>query len=262
MAVFQCRQCGLVQLNSKEHATIHDYSMSKMHDSYPISLTDWRTDCTVDDQRRYNMFRGIIKGKKLLELGSGCCGFLELCSAVATKTVGIEPEKRVLTEYSKNTNYDLFGSLEDIDEHDKFDIIVMFHVIEHLEDPIKYLKNLVRFLNPNGRIIVECPNVNDALLNLFHVKAFSEAYFWSQHLYYFSRNDIKRLTQQAGLSISREILCQRYGYENHLHWILSGRGGGHKEWKYLRIPFLESVYALLLSLIGQNDTILVELTRS
>lgn len=49
------------------------------------------------------------------------------------------------------------GSLEDV--HEKFDQIVLVHALEHIPHPIAYLRSLRRYLNPNGLLLVEVPDL-------------------------------------------------------------------------------------------------------
>jgi len=57
------------------------------------------------------------------------------------------------------------AALDEI-ENQTFDVIFSYYVLEHLRDPIEYLKTLQKYLKPMGRIILEVPNVDDVLLDL------------------------------------------------------------------------------------------------
>jgi 2-polyprenyl-3-methyl-5-hydroxy-6-metoxy-1,4-benzoquinol methylase len=48
----------------------------------------------------------------------------------------------------------------------KYDVSTAFHVIEHLADPVSILSMLSALLQPSGKLIVEVPSANDALLTL------------------------------------------------------------------------------------------------
>lgn len=56
----------------------------------------------------------------------------------------------------------------------KYDIITAFHVVEHLQDSIAILKELSSCLKENGKMIIEVPNADDALLTIYKSKAFRE----------------------------------------------------------------------------------------
>lgn len=82
----------------------------------------------------------------------------------------------------------------------KFDVVFMFDVIEHLRDPLKTLSNLAAILNPGGRIVLTAPLAGSFL----HM---ATGRIWPQykleHLFYFSRKAFDLLGQKAGLRICR-----------------------------------------------------------
>ena len=164
----------------------------------------------------------------------------------------------MLNEFNDSKDFELFSDLDCLDRTEKYDVIFMFHVIEHLVDPISYLSKLRTYLAKDGMIVIECPNARDALLSLYRNKSFKKFYYWSQHLFYFRKRDLIRIIQESGFLLIRSRLCQRYSYDNHLRWIIKGRGGGHKLWSFIRLAGLETLYASFLSLFGSNDTILIE----
>jgi 2-polyprenyl-3-methyl-5-hydroxy-6-metoxy-1,4-benzoquinol methylase len=73
----------------------------------------------------------------------------------------------------------------------KFDIITMFHVLEHLENPIRDLSHLRDFLKPGGKLIIEVPNI------LYPNMAFSHKWH-PGHLFSFTDNTLACLLEKAG----------------------------------------------------------------
>ena len=56
--------------------------------------------------------------------------------------------------------------------HSKYEIIFLFHVLEHLTNPIDQLVELGKYLAPGGGIYIETPNANDALAVKYECEAF------------------------------------------------------------------------------------------
>ena len=54
----------------------------------------------------------------------------------------------------------------------KFNLITAFHVVEHLKDPISVLRQLAELLEENGKLVIEVPNSEDALLTLYESEVF------------------------------------------------------------------------------------------
>ena len=141
------------------------------------------------------------------------------------------------------------------------DIITMWHVIEHLEDPIDLLKKLKGFLKPNGRIIIETPNAEDALLSQYKSEAFADFTYWECHLYLFSNSTIRTVIEDAGLKLIAQKQIQRYPLSNHLYWLTNGKPGGHKEWAFMNDENINSAYEKVLGMMGRADTIIAECGR-
>ncbi len=78
----------------------------------------------------------------------------------------------------------------------KFDLIVNTKVLEHISDPISFLKEMRKDLNNNGFLFIETPDVSD----MFHLPASDERFF-IPHIYFFSENSLSNLLHMAGFSI-------------------------------------------------------------
>ena len=49
----------------------------------------------------------------------------------------------------------------------KYDIVIIVSVLEHVTDPINFLKNLKLLLKNKGKVIIECPSINDPLIKFY-----------------------------------------------------------------------------------------------
>ena len=185
LKIFECITCGLVYLSSTKHIKKSHYENSGMHNGKKPNVKNWLKENQPDDLRRYKFLKKIITNKKILDFGCGAGGFIELALKSAKQVNGIELDKAVQDSFFKRnlkvyTNYkDALQSLK------KWDVITAFHVVEHLSDPIKEISKLSKLLNKNGKIFIEVPNSEDALLTLYKNKAFQNFTYWSQHLYLF-----------------------------------------------------------------------------
>ncbi len=113
-----------------------------------------------------------------------------------------------------------------------YDLITAFHVVEHLIDPRATLKELAARLKDGGRLVIEVPSSEDALLTLYENDAFQRFTYWSQHLYLLNAKTLSQLATQAGLRVVSIKQFQRYPLSNHLHWLSRNRPGGHKHWSF------------------------------
>lgn len=81
----------------------------------------------------------------------------------------------------------------------KFDLIILNHVIEHLEDPVRVLKSLVSKLNEKAQIIIGTPNFDSAMAHLFRGKyrMLNEP----THISLFITDSLLRLIRDLGLKV-------------------------------------------------------------
>ncbi|WP_115071189.1 bifunctional 2-polyprenyl-6-hydroxyphenol methylase/3-demethylubiquinol 3-O-methyltransferase UbiG [Synechococcus sp. UW179B] len=105
--------------------------------------------------------------------------------------------------------------------NNQYSMIASFQVIEHTPDPINFLKTLLKTLEPGGQLFIEMPNLYDPLLSVWASQAYSDFYYHSAHLQYFSTRSLSCLTKACG--IKPEKLCyhyiQDYNLLNHLNWL-------------------------------------------
>lgn len=220
--VLKCQNCGLVFLSTFSHVNDELYEDSKMN-SNDINIIQWREETKKDDERRLTTLKEVIYNKKILDFGCGNGGFLKLSSDIASIAVGVELD-RMPRNYLIHEGYKVLKNIDEI--NNKFDIITLFHVLEHLKDPVSYLNIFKNKLNNGGQIIIEIPNADDALLSLYHSKAFANFTYWSLHLFLYNVTTLEKLAEMAGLKINWIKQVQRYCLANHLYWLSEGKPGG------------------------------------
>lgn len=133
----------------------------------------------------------------LLDIGAGTGDFLINAKSKKWKAFGTEPNKeaRELAE-EKNINLEeLSATFED----QKFDVITMWHVLEHVSDLEKQIVELKRLLKPNGHIVIAVPNFKS--YDAVHYKSFWAAYDVPRHLWHFSQQSIKKLFSEHIMSV-------------------------------------------------------------
>jgi 2-polyprenyl-3-methyl-5-hydroxy-6-metoxy-1,4-benzoquinol methylase len=245
----------LVMLSSFRHIGPFHYEGSGMHGSAVPSVEAWLRDTQQDDQRRFEMLKTALVNRRVLDFGCGAAGFVRKAHSLAAEAVGIEPERRVRQHWGDAVK--VYDRLQDAGND--YDLITAFHVVEHLPDPRGTLHDLSLCLADGGRLVVEVPSCDDALLTLYGSDAFQRFTYWSQHLFLFNAETLSRLAGQAGLRVVSMQQFQRYPLSNHLYWLSRKRPGGHQQWSFLDRPALNEAYAASLASIGKCDTIIAYL---
>jgi 2-polyprenyl-3-methyl-5-hydroxy-6-metoxy-1,4-benzoquinol methylase len=256
LQILECIDCGLVTLSALGHIQPGFYEDSGMHGGAErISMEAWLKDTDWDDQRRFDMLKSMLPNKKLLDFGCGAGGFLNKTRQLAESVEGVELEMRVQKYWYEQIT--IYPSVESAGC--AYDLITAFHVLEHLPEPRTMLKILANRLAKNGRLVIEVPSSEDVLLTLYDSEAFQSFTYWSQHLFLFNAETLRRLAEQAGLRIVTIQQFQRYPLSNHLHWLSHGKPGGHHKWAFLDSPELSNAYANALAAMGKCDTLIVHL---
>jgi 2-polyprenyl-3-methyl-5-hydroxy-6-metoxy-1,4-benzoquinol methylase len=262
LEILECVSCGLVFLSSFDHICDEFYENSEMHGQEVLDVRAWLSETDWDDERRFQYLKSVLPNRRLLDFGCGVGGFLSKTRDLTAMAHGLEPEKR-LSNYYKNNGLTVFQNLSDIPKSNKggYDIITMFHVLEHIPDPKSILIELSDMLTNEGQIIVEIPNADDALLTLYNNEPFSHFTYWSCHLFLFTSKTLETLFSQAGLKVNYIKQIQRYPLSNHLYWLANGKPGGHQKWNFLDSPELHTAYEKQLAAIGKCDTIIASISK-
>ena len=263
--VMKCNDCGLVFLSSFDHINSDFYENSGIHTSeQPID--EWIKDTNKDDERRISKLYRVYHSS-ILDFGAGNCNFIRGIGKLAVSAVAIEPESRVISELGntlRSEGIGLFGSTDGLlsERSDaKFDFITMFHVIEHLQDPGFALIQLGDLLVDGGRIVIETPNANDALLGIYDCEVFKNFSYWGCHLFLFNEQTLGNLARKCGFKVVASEQVQRYPLSNHLYWLSHGLPGGHEIWPF-NGETLNNEYVKELKKLGACDTIWVELEKA
>ena len=257
LKILECLECSLVYLSSTKHINKSFYEESNMHKE--IDFHKWQNDTKEDDKRRFEFMKTMIRNKSVLDFGSGNGGFAILAKDIAKNIATVELEKAVVSHYEKNA-ISLYDDLDKIDE--KFDYITAFHVLEHLSEPEIIIKKMTALLKEGGKIILEVPNSNDALLSIYESEAFSKFTYWSCHLYLYNQHTMTLLAKNTSLKIDFVKYIQRYPLSNHLYWLSKNKAGGHEKWaNFIDSKELNGAYEAQLASIGATDTILAMLSK-
>ena len=181
-----------------------------------------------DDKKRLNFFKNFIKNKRILDYGCGFGGFLYLSTKHSKNSEGFEVMK-ICQDYIKKSNRLKINSKKSELINKKFDTIFLFHVLEHISNPIEELIFLRKILEKNGKLIVEVPHALDLLINCRELESFKKFTFWSEHLILHTKKSLKKFLINSGFKKIRFLDYQRFNIENHINWFIKNKPNGHKK---------------------------------
>jgi 2-polyprenyl-3-methyl-5-hydroxy-6-metoxy-1,4-benzoquinol methylase len=137
-----------------------------------------------------NSYVGI--DKQLLDIGCGTGDFLKEAQQNNWNVTGIEPNEQARQIANKKTNDSVFETeqLQKFELH-RFDVITLWHVLEHLPKLEEHILIFKKLLKPNGTLIIAVPNYKS--YDAQYYKNFWAAYDVPRHLWHFSQTAIQRL---------------------------------------------------------------------
>ncbi len=193
-----------------------------------------------------------LRGKVIADIGCGGGSFLDLVCGMAHKTVAVEPCRNFHDGLSeKHLVYGhLSHALEDLEE--QVDLAVSFAVIEHVDDPLSFLKEMRLLLKPGGKVLISTPNYDDWMLK-FLPGVYESFFYRKAHQWYFNKASLQALASMSGYNSIEIIYKNRFDLSNALHWIRDHMPTGSGEIQLF--DGLDGSYKHILEQTGQTDFI-------
>jgi 2-polyprenyl-3-methyl-5-hydroxy-6-metoxy-1,4-benzoquinol methylase len=138
----------------------------------------------------------------ILDFGAGTGTFVKACADKGWKTKGVEPSKIARYAGDPSIKEFLTENLKGIKEKD-FDVITLWHVLEHVPDVKQTLKDLIERVKDSGYLFIAVPNKNS-----YDAKAYGN--YWAgydvpRHLWHFSQENMKTLMASEGLTVEKIV---------------------------------------------------------
>jgi 2-polyprenyl-3-methyl-5-hydroxy-6-metoxy-1,4-benzoquinol methylase len=137
-----------------------------------------------------------VKGK-ILDIGAGTGDFLLEAKNKNWETVGVEPNEKAKSIAIKKGV--LFADTIEKLESNSFDVITLWHVLEHVPDVVHQVAELKRLLKPSGTLIIAVPNFKSFDANYY--KTLWAAYDVPRHLWHFSKTAIEKLFDKQNMNL-------------------------------------------------------------
>jgi 2-polyprenyl-3-methyl-5-hydroxy-6-metoxy-1,4-benzoquinol methylase len=136
---------------------------------------------------------------KILDIGAGTGDFLSVAKNDGWQTIGVEPSDRAKA-IAKNKGVSFVEETSELENH-SFDVISMWHVLEHVPDLDKQIKELKRLLKPSGTLIVAVPNFKS--FDAKHYGKFWAAFDVPIHFWHFSKTAIQLLFEKEAMKLEK-----------------------------------------------------------
>ncbi len=199
--IVRCQSCQLAFTDDRT-APPPDQLYPAFDQSDTKALKTARSALSVFLRQREKLVKDITTSGRLLDYGCGAGHFASWMSQSGFEVVGLEPFSLGAPREQSN----LTLRREPLETAKltlgKFDVITLWHVLEHIHSPVEVLKTLKGLLNPGGVIIVSVPNF-DSLQS----KVFTGGWFHldaPRHFLHFEPRTLDECLNRSGLERARE----------------------------------------------------------
>ncbi len=207
----QCLECGLVYLNPRparnEIPTFYPNHYDQFNFAIHKSSFLTRMDRNYGLHKRCRAVLRYRRHGRLLDVGCATGDFLDAMRRYpGWEVYGVELNERA-SEYARRQLglTVTTGTLEDADYPERyFDVVTLWHVLEHIYDPLGALRKIYRLLKSEGILIFTTPNLDSLDAHLYG--AFWIGYDLPRHLQVFSYRTLRTLTDKSGFRIL-DIRC-------------------------------------------------------
>lgn len=238
-ALTTCDNCGFVFTNPRPDASVIDrYYQSEnyiSHSNQTRSITDgmYKLVRLFTLRSKLKILNGLGTQKTLMDYGCGTGDFLEHCQSNGWTVTGVEPSEKARNISLNKIPTGIVADISQFSKQDSFDIITLWHVLEHVHDLNSLIKSLKEKLNKNGYIIIALPNHQSYDQSIY--KEYWAAYDVPRHLYHFDQHTFSQLSMAHDLKLVNtlpmpfdsyyvSLLSEKYKYgqQNFIKSFLNG----------------------------------------
>jgi SAM-dependent methyltransferase len=208
--LLKCASCDVVITSPRpEDEALGKYYLSNAYISHAKEATTL-VDKIYTLARNYtlgwktNLIRKQVNNPKpsILDYGTGTGTFVGACLDKQWNALGVEPSNEARKAASEKVKSSIHQNLANITQRE-FDVITLWHVLEHIPNLRETLKDLVGKLKPGGYLFIAVPNKNS-----HDAKVFGD--YWAgydvpRHLWHFSQDNIKALATAEGLTLEKIV---------------------------------------------------------
>ena len=204
--ILRCEDCGLVMTNpqpsDEELGRIYgeDYFLVEKNEEgqrHVDALKQGTADLYLDALEKY----GVPRGARLLEVGSGQGDFLARAQARGMEVTGVEYSEHAngVARAKLGGQGRVFqGEIQAVKDSDgPFDVVAFSDVIEHVRDPVAFLRHVYTLLRPGGVVFVATPTRDSWSAKLLGQRWME---YKPEHLWYFNAATLRSLLSQHGFT--------------------------------------------------------------
>jgi 2-polyprenyl-3-methyl-5-hydroxy-6-metoxy-1,4-benzoquinol methylase len=225
-----CRQCGLVRLSPRPSAEDMAVLYQPQHYTSPRRDLVARLEGLIR-RERVSFVRGHSRGNRILDVGCGNGGMLQALSEAKYDVHGLEPYQDALAEVPEELRSRIRCEPFESANYPgaSFDVITLWHVLEHLARPVEILQSIHTFLKPEGSLILEVPNFASRearWLGPYWYNLDAPYHFW-----HFTPQTLQVAIQRAGFEVTTCVTSSVTRPVWLLNYLLLGANAAAEWWQ-------------------------------
>ncbi len=224
--VYRCA-CGLEYITPPFEDPQAYYSLEYRKEHNPVPWAEMTAGQRFDYYRplmpkRLPHFQKFIRpGQRVLEVGCSAGHYLDVLNKSGYAPVGCDYNPEDVEYVSKVLGIPCeVGDIETAFPGKTFPAICCYHVLEHVVDPVGWLRTAYERLETGGVLYVQVPNLDDALHSVYKIPEFDQRWYREPHLSYFNAATLERIASEAGFTVEISY-DQLYSMGNHFSWALT-----------------------------------------
>lgn len=211
---FQCLNCGFVFSNPtlREEDLIEFYS--SLEDKEYSQEADGRAKNFVPTLKYLEKME--IPDKTLLDVGAASGIFMNLAKKHGYQVEGIEPSGSLVEEAKSRYGLNLFkGTVEQFPQSKKFSIITLLDVLEHLTQPVPFMKKIASLVKKDGIVVIVTPDIDSTMLKVVGNRWW---HYRVAHVNFFNLTSLTHLLSEMGFEIIKK---RRFSWNFSLFYLTS-----------------------------------------
>ena len=248
--IWECKSCGFVFTQDTPAADeIGRYYQSQDYISHSDTRKGlmnklYHSGRTFMLKKKHGMVKKVAEGKKLLDIGSGTGYFPGYMKTKGYQVTGVEIDPKA-REFAVGEFGIRVFSPEDFFNRKipgKFDVITLWHVLEHLDDFNLYLERMLEQLEPRGSLVIALPNCN--AYDARHYKEYWAGYDVPRHLWHFTPSTLQYLAKKHRLKVYK---MKRLMLDPFYNSMLSEKYNGNRFYMFSgifigKLAYIESLF--------------------
>jgi 2-polyprenyl-3-methyl-5-hydroxy-6-metoxy-1,4-benzoquinol methylase len=150
-------------------------------------------------RRRLERLKDLAPGPRWLEVGAGSGAFLVEASAAGYRIEGLDLSTSAVELLRRRGLRAHATSIEDFAATEPYDLVVGFDVIEHVREPIAFLRAAHRLLRPGGLLVLATPDTRSLICRLMRHRWYH--YIPETHLFHFDRHNLSTMLSRLGFHV-------------------------------------------------------------